>query len=31
GMDRPHGCEIASDGFIYVADSNNHRVRIFRP
>ena len=31
GMDRPHGCEIASDGSIYVADSNNHRVRVFRP
>ena len=28
GMDRPHGCGIASDGAIYVADSNNHRVRV---
>ena len=30
GMDRPHGAEIASDGSIYVADSNNHRVRVVR-
>ncbi len=28
GLDRPHGCEIASDGLIYIADSNNHRVRV---
>ena len=28
GMDRPHGAEIAADGSIYVADSNNHRVRV---
>jgi NHL repeat len=27
GLDRPHGCIIAPDGTIYVADSNNHRVR----
>ena len=27
GLDRPHGCEIAADGSIYIADSNNHRVR----
>ena len=31
GMDRPHGCEIAPDGSIYVADSNNHRVRVVSP
>ena len=31
GMDRPHGCEIGPDGSIYVADSNNHRVRVFKP
>ena len=31
GMDRPHGCEIAPDGSIYIADSNNHRVRIVSP
>ncbi len=30
GMDRPHGCEIATDGSIYIADSNNHRVRVVR-
>lgn len=27
GLDRPHGCIIDADGTIYVADSNNHRVR----
>lgn len=27
GLDRPHGCCIAADGRIYVADSNNHRIR----
>ena len=27
GLDRPHGCGIATDGAIYIADSNNHRVR----
>ncbi len=30
GLDRPHGCGIASDGTIYIADSNNHRVRALR-
>ena len=28
GLDRPHGCELASDSSIYIADSNNHRVRV---
>lgn len=28
GMDRPHGCGIDTHGNIYVADSNNHRVRV---
>ena len=28
GLDRPHGAEIARDGSIYIADSNNHRVRV---
>ena len=28
GLDRPHGCGIAADGAIYIADSNNHRVRV---
>mgnify|MGYP003319474927 FL=1 len=28
GMDRPHGCGIDSQGNIFVADSNNHRVRV---
>jgi streptogramin lyase len=27
GMDRPHGCVIDAQGNIYIADSNNHRVR----
>lgn len=27
GLDRPHGCIIDDDGAIYIADSNNHRVR----
>ena len=27
-MDRPHGCGIDKDGNIFVADSNNHRVRV---
>ena len=28
GMDRPHGCGIDAQGNIFVADSNNHRVRV---
>jgi streptogramin lyase len=28
GMDRPHGCIIDRYGTIYIADSNNHRVRV---
>ena len=28
GLDRPHGAEIAANGSIYIADSNNHRVRV---
>jgi streptogramin lyase len=31
GTDRPHGCVIAADGTIYIADSNNHRVRVVTP
>ncbi|HZZ77798.1 MAG TPA: hypothetical protein VFE62_04730, partial [Gemmataceae bacterium] len=27
GMDRPHGCVIGADGVMYIADTNNHRVR----
>jgi len=27
GLDRPHGCIIDSDCNIYIADSDNHRVR----
>ena len=29
GLERPHGCGIDESGVIYIADSNNHRVRIF--
>ena len=29
-MDRPHGCDIDGQGNIYIADSNNHRVRVVR-
>ncbi len=28
GMDRPHGCVVDESGNIYIADSNNHRVRL---
>lgn len=31
GMDRPHGCVIDPEGRIYIADSNNHRVRLVTP
>ena len=27
-MDRPHGVEVDAAGNIYIADSNNHRVRV---
>lgn len=27
GLDRPHGCVIDAKGVLYIADSNNHRVR----
>ncbi len=30
GLDRPHGCVIDSRGGIYIADSNNNRVRLVR-
>jgi len=28
GLDRPHGCDVDQQGNIYIADSNNHRVRV---
>jgi NHL repeat len=31
GLDRPHGCVISKEGIIYIADTNNHRVRRVRP
>jgi streptogramin lyase len=30
GLDRPHGCVLAEDGTLFIADSNNHRVRVVR-
>ncbi len=30
GLDRPHGCIIDPKGRIYIADSNNNRVRLVR-
>lgn len=31
GMGRPHGCVLDDKGVMYVADSDNHRVRRVRP
>jgi sugar lactone lactonase YvrE len=31
GLDRPHGCVVDEQGNIYIADSNNHRVRKVAP
>lgn len=28
GMDRPHGCIVDADGRLFIADSDNHRVRL---
>ncbi len=28
GLDRPHGCELDAQGNFFIADSNNHRVRV---
>ena len=30
GFDRPHGCVVDPRGTLYIADSNNHRVRAVR-
>ena len=30
GLDRPHGCCVDAKGNLYIADSNNHRVRVVR-
>lgn len=30
GLDRPHGCVVDAEGVLYIADSNNHRVRRVR-
>lgn len=31
GLDRPHGCVLDRNGRLYIADSNNHRVRLVSP
>jgi streptogramin lyase len=31
GLDRPHGCVVDADGTLYIADTNNHRVRRVPP
>jgi streptogramin lyase len=31
GLDRPHGCILDDRGVLYIADSNNHRVRRVTP
>jgi streptogramin lyase len=31
GLDRPHGCVLDADGVLYIADSNNNRVRRVKP
>jgi streptogramin lyase len=31
GLDRPHGCVVAPDGTLYIADGGNHRIRRVRP
>jgi NHL repeat len=31
GLDRPHGCDVDVQGNMYIADSNNHRVRAVAP
>jgi sugar lactone lactonase YvrE len=28
GMDRPHGCWVDAKGYLYTADTNNHRIRV---
>ena len=30
GLDRPHGCCVDAQGNLYIADSNNHRVRVVK-
>jgi streptogramin lyase len=31
GLDRPHGCCLDADGVLYIADTNNHRLRRVKP
>jgi sugar lactone lactonase YvrE len=30
GLDRPHGCVLDEHGNLYIADTNNHRIRLVR-
>ena len=30
GLDRPHGCVIDESGGLFIADSDNHRIRVAR-
>jgi hypothetical protein len=30
GLDRPHGCVIDESGDLFIADSDNHRIRVAR-
>jgi sugar lactone lactonase YvrE len=31
GLGRPHGCVVDAKGTLYIADSENHRVRRVKP
>lgn len=31
GLDRPHGCWVDASGWLFIGDTNNHRVRVCSP